>query len=157
MSKSKVRATPAIKQEGASLPINNPISASARSFITELHLPGISHFAGTEPQDVVTEEDDLVDPAALIERLMRTLNHRLDEVVPVATEGLAAVLVAAIQPLVVELMAMHAALRVGMKVEEWTANFLRTAEISCEPGQLDELLCEYMDSVGVAWTHEANA
>ena len=66
MSKSHVPATPAIDQEDASLPINNPIRASGSSAVTALYLPGISHFSGAEPQEVVTDEDDLVDASELI-------------------------------------------------------------------------------------------
>lgn len=135
-------------------PNDREISVPERAGTTD---PRICQFAGPDPHSLVTDEKDLVEPAALIEQLMRRLSDLLSDVEPVATEGLAAVLVLELQPLVAELMAMHAALRVGMKVEAWTANYLRTAEISCEIGQIHELLSEYMDSVGVAWSDEPNA
>lgn len=153
MSTLQVPATPAHGPE-QTRQIDNPIFVPAHSETTD---PRIFQIAGSDPHGVVTDEEDLVDPSALIERLMCRLSHLLAEVEPVATEGLAAVLVEALQPLIAELMAVHGALRVGMKVEEWTVNFLRTAEISCEIGQIQELLSEYMDSVGVAWTDESNA
>ena len=152
MSKSHVPATPANEQEDASLPINNPIRASGSSAVTELYLPGIFHFSGAEPQEVVTDEDDLVDASELIERLMRGMSHRLHELERVDTGNLAPVLAEMLAPLVAELISMHAALKVGMTVAEWTANFLRTAEISCAFGEIHEVACDYLDSVGVAWT-----
>ena len=156
MPKTPVLNTPAHEQE-PSTPTANPPRAGESALVQPQRESAVGTSHEGQSDGAIINEDDLVDPSGLIAEVAQRLFRLREELEQAGGADLAPAAAIALIPQLSELLAMRAALRVGMDIEEWMSILFRTAEISWEVGSVREELAEYLDRRGFARTDRPDA
>lgn len=156
MTKPPFRQKPACQLVLSTLP-SNQTRALESALVPPPRESATGPSSAELPAGKIVDEDDLVDPAGLIEDVIQRLFCLLDELEEAAGSVVAPASALELLSHGAELLAMRLALRVGMDIEEWKSIFFRTAEISCEIGSVREELDEYLSRGGFGSTDQSHA